>query len=114
MLLLAMQNTRLAGYMPGNRSIFLDADGSVAWLYHCPKHLSPLRVVKNVTNAFQCTIMNEQCSSTLLLIKCSISPEKSHVPEVPRMPSGWYQLISEPVHFKLPELFEPHSIGHIT
>ena len=44
-LLLAMQNTRLAGYMQtGNRSMFLDTDGSVAWLYHCPKFLSPPRV----------------------------------------------------------------------
>ena len=42
-LMLAMQNTRLAGYMlTGNRSMFLDTDGSVAWLYHCPKFLSPL------------------------------------------------------------------------
>ena len=43
---LAMQNTRLAGYMlTGNRSMFLDNDGSVAWLYHCPKFLSTLRVL---------------------------------------------------------------------
>ena len=43
---LAMQNTRLAGYMlTGNRSMFLDTDGSVAWLCHCPKFLSPLRVL---------------------------------------------------------------------
>ena len=45
-LMLAMQNTRLAGYMlTGNRSMFLDTDGSVAWLYHCLKFLSPLRVL---------------------------------------------------------------------
>ena len=45
-LMLAMQNTRLAGYMlTGNRSMFLNTDGSVAWLYHCPKLLSPLRVL---------------------------------------------------------------------
>ena len=45
-LMLAMQNTRLAGYMlTGNRSMFLVTDGSVAWLYHCPKFLSPLRVL---------------------------------------------------------------------
>ena len=45
-LMLAMQNTRLAGYMlTGNRSMFLDTDGSVAWLYHCPKFLSPLKVL---------------------------------------------------------------------
>ena len=41
-----MQNIRLTGYMlTGNRSMFLDTDGSVAWLYHCPNFLSPLRVL---------------------------------------------------------------------
>ena len=45
-LMLAMQNTKLAGYMlSGNRSMFLDTDGSFAWLYHCPKFLSSLRVL---------------------------------------------------------------------
>ena len=29
-------------------------------------------------------------------------------------PYSWYQLIPEPVHFKTPKLFEPHSIGHVT
>ena len=44
--LLAMQNRRLAGYMlTGNMSMFLDTDGIVAWLYHCPKFLAPLRVL---------------------------------------------------------------------
>ena len=44
--MLAMQNTTLAAYMlTGNRSMFLDTDGSVAWLYHCPNFLSPLRVL---------------------------------------------------------------------
>ena len=38
-LTLAMQNTRLAGYMlTRNRSMFLDTDGSIAWLHHCPNH----------------------------------------------------------------------------
>ena len=34
----APENPRLAGYMlTGDRSMFLETDGSVAWLYHCPK-----------------------------------------------------------------------------
>ena len=42
-LMLALENPRLAVFMlTGNRSLFLDTDGSVAWLYHCPKILSPL------------------------------------------------------------------------
>ena len=37
-LMLAPKNPRLAGYMlTGIRSLFLETDGSVAWLYHCPK-----------------------------------------------------------------------------
>ena len=30
------------------------------------------------------------------------------------VPDTWYQLIPEPVQFKTPRRFEPHSIGHIT
>ena len=29
----------------GTRSMFLKTGGSVAWLYHCPKFFSPLRVL---------------------------------------------------------------------
>ena len=37
-LTMALEITRLAGsLLTGNRSMFLDTDGSVAWLYHCPK-----------------------------------------------------------------------------
>ena len=44
--LLAFENPRLAGYMlTGNRSMFLETDGSVAWLYHSPKVHSPLHTM---------------------------------------------------------------------
>ena len=42
-LMLSLENPRLAGYMlTGNRSMFLETDGSLAWLYHCPLVHSPL------------------------------------------------------------------------
>ena len=45
-LMLALENPRLAGYMlTGNRSMFLETDGSVAWLYHCQKVHSPLHTM---------------------------------------------------------------------
>ena len=45
-LMLALENPRFAGYMlTGNRSMFLETDGSLAWLYHCPKVHSPLHTM---------------------------------------------------------------------
>ena len=45
-LTMALENTRLAGYLlTGNLTMFLDTDGSVAWLYHFPKVRSTLRVM---------------------------------------------------------------------
>ena len=41
-----MENPSLAGYMlTGNLSMFLSADGSLAWLYHCPLMHSPPHVM---------------------------------------------------------------------
>ena len=41
-LMLALENPRLAGFMlTGNRSMFLETDGSLTWLYQCPAVHSP-------------------------------------------------------------------------
>ena len=45
-LMLTLGNPGLAGYMlAGNRSVFLETNGSLAWLYHCPKVHSPLHTM---------------------------------------------------------------------
>ena len=45
-LMLSLENPRLAGYMlTGIRSMFLETDGSLAWLYHCPLIHSPLHTM---------------------------------------------------------------------
>ena len=45
-LMLSMENPRLAGYMlTGNRSMFLSTNGSLAWLYHCTLMRSPPHVM---------------------------------------------------------------------
>ena len=42
-LMLSLENPRLAGYMlTGNRSMFLETDGSLAWLYSCPQVRAPV------------------------------------------------------------------------
>ena len=45
-LLIAPANLRLPGYaLTGNQSMFLETDGSLAWLYHCPMVHSPLHTM---------------------------------------------------------------------
>ena len=48
-LMLSLENPRLAGgYMlTGNRSMFLETDGSLAWLYHCPLVHSPPHTINH-------------------------------------------------------------------
>ena len=47
-LMLALENSRLASYMlTGNRSMFLETDGSLAWLYQRPMVHSPLHTVSH-------------------------------------------------------------------
>ena len=44
--MIVRENPRLAGYiLAGNRSMFLETDGSFAWLYHCPMVHSPLHTM---------------------------------------------------------------------
>ena len=45
-LMLSFENPHLAGYaLTGNRSMFLETDGSLAWLYHFPLVHSPLHTM---------------------------------------------------------------------
>ena len=45
-LMLLIESPRLAGYiLTRNRSMFLETNGNVAWLYHCPKFYSPLQLI---------------------------------------------------------------------
>ena len=50
-LMLSLENPRLAGYkLTGNRSMFLETDGSLAWLYNCPLVHSPLHTMNQCNN----------------------------------------------------------------
>ena len=45
-LMMSLENPCLVEYMlTGNRSMFLESDGSLAWLYHCPLVPSPLHTM---------------------------------------------------------------------
>ena len=50
-LMLSLENPRLAGYMfTGKRSMFLETDDSLAWLYHCPLVHSPPHTMNRCYN----------------------------------------------------------------
>ena len=122
-LMLEMQNTRLAGYMlTGNRSMFLDTDGSVAWLYHCPKFLSPLKVLDKCYDRIP--IMFERSTKFVDPITRQTYDFASEIPCLGDYTNvfqldletdySWYQLLPEPMPFNKPLLFKPTELGHIT
>ena len=122
-LMLAMQNTTLAGYMlTGNRSMFLDTDGSVAWLYHCPKFLSPLRVLDKCYDRIP--IFFERTTKFVDLITRQTYDFASEIPcwrdytNVFQLDlendNSWYQHLPDPMPFNKPLLLKPTELGHIT
>ena len=122
-LMLAMQNTRLAGFMlTGNRSMFLDTDGSVAGLHHCPRDLSPVRVLDKCydcipilferTTKFVDPITRQTYDfASGILCLGDYTNVFQHDPE---NDNSWYQLLPDPMPFNTPLLFKPTELGHIT
>ena len=122
-LMLAIQNTKFAGFMlTGNRSMFLDTDRNVAWLYHCPKFLSPLRVVDKrydrIPILFERTIIFVDPITPLTYDFASEIPCLGDYTNVFRLDledgNSWYQLLPDPMLFNKPLLFKPTELGHIT
>ena len=49
--MLSLESPRLVGYnLTQNRSMFFEINGTVAWLYHCPKCYSPLQLMDHCYN----------------------------------------------------------------
>ena len=116
--MLALENPRLAGYtFFGNRSMFLETDGSVAWLYQCPTVYSPLHTMnqcfdKNpilyrgiiqfvdpITRQTYPHATTQNCSDRIKnLFQLDIDHEVS-----------WYTLTPGIVHQEKPVLFGPQD-----
>ena len=121
-LMLALENPRLAGYMLiGNRSMFLETDGSVAWLYHCPKVHSPLHTMNQcydkipilyrgqiqfvdpITRQTYPHAMTQNCSDRIKnLFQLDMDQEDS-----------WYTLTPGIVHQDKPAIFGPRNINPV-
>ena len=120
-LMSAMQNTRRAGFMlTGNRSMFLDTDGSVAWLYHCSEFLSPLRVLHKCCDRIP--ILFER---TIKFVDPITRQTYDFASEMPclgdytivfqlelKNDTSWYQLLPDAMPFKKPLFFKPSELGH--
>ena len=61
-LMLALENPQLAGYMLSRkRSKFLETDGSLAWLYHCPLVHSPLHTMNQFYDKIPILYESKNC-----------------------------------------------------
>ena len=120
--MLALENPRLAGYMlTENRSMFLERDGSVAWLYHCPKVHSPLHTMNQcydkipilyrgqiqfvdpITRQTYPRAMTQKCSDRIKnLFQLDMDQEDS-----------WYSLTPGIVHQDKPAIFGPQDISPV-
>ena len=119
---LALENPHLAGYMlTGNRSMFLETDRSVAWLYHCPKVHSPLHTMNQcydkipilyrgqiqfvdpITRQTYPHATTQNCSDRIKnLFQLDMDQEDS-----------WYTLTPGIVHQDKPAIFGPQDISPV-
>ena len=69
-LAMSVKNPQLAGFLlTQNRSNFLYVEGSTAWLYDCPHHLSPLYIADQCYDKFLLIILTPSCMLTILHVK---------------------------------------------
>ena len=118
-LMLALENPRLAGYaLTGNRSMFLETDGGLAWLYHCSKVHSPrhtmnqcydripilyqgqIQFVYTITRQTYPNANAQNCSDRIKnLFQLDVDQEDS-----------WYSLTPGIVHQDKPAIFGPKKV----
>ena len=121
-LMLSVENPRLAGYMlTGNRSMFLETDGSLAWLYHCPLVHPPLhnmnqcydripilyegqiQFVDPITRQTHPAANIQNCTDRIKnLIQFDMDQEDS-----------WYTLTPGIVHQDRPAVFGPEDVSPV-
>ena len=121
-LILALENPLLAGYrLTGNRSLFLETDGRIAWLYHCPKVHSPLHTMNRcydkipmlyrgqiqfvdpITRQTYPHAMTQNCCDLIKnLFQLDMDQEDS-----------WYTLTPGIVHQDKPAIFGPQDISPV-
>ena len=119
---LSYENNRLAGYMlTGNRSMFLEIEGVIGFLYPCPKKISPLKVLDRCYDRIpifydgKTMFVNPITRQTFPFaneIDCTDTFKNLFQLDLDNN-NSWYQLMPAPVPFKPPAVFAPQQIGYI-
>ena len=122
-LMLSLENSRLAGYMlTGNRSMFLETDGSLAWLYSCPHVLSPLHTMNQCYDKIPILYKGEiqfvdpitrQTLPDALTQNCS-DPIKNLFQMDMDDKDSWYSLTPQITHRDRPAIFAPKDVSPFT
>ena len=121
-LMQAIQNNRLAGYMlTGNRSMFLDTDGSIGWLYHCPKRNSPLQVLEQCYDRIPIHYdgrtmfvdpITRQTYPFANEVDCVGGYKNAYQLDIDNE-NSWYHLMPAPVPLQPPKIFSSRVISSI-
>ena len=121
-LMQAIQNNCLAGYMlTGNRSMFLDTDGSIGWLYHCPKRNSPLQVLEQCYDRIPIHYdgrtmfvdpITRQTYPFANEVDCVGGYKNAYQLDIDNE-NSWYHLMPAPVPLQPPKIFSSRVISSI-
>ena len=121
-LMQAIQNNRLAGYMlTGNRSMFLETDGSIGWLYHCPKRNSPLQVLEQCYDRIPIHYdgrtmfvdpITQQIYPFANEVDCVGGYKNAYQLDIDNE-NSWYHLMPAPVLLQQPKIFSSRVISSI-
>ena len=117
-LAMSVKNPQLAGFLlTQNRSNFLYVEGSTAWLYDCPHHLSPLYIadqchdkipVNYLDTVMYVDPITRQTFEYANQIPCENNPQ--NVISLDPDTDQYYVLTPQPIKKDPPLLFEPTQI----
>ena len=121
-LMLSLENPRLAGYMlTGSRSRFLETDGSLAWLYHCPIVRSPLHILNQCYERISILYESQiqfvdpttlQSHPAANIHNCT-DRIKNQLQFDMNQEDSWYTLTPDIVHQDRPAVFGPKDVSPV-
>ena len=115
----AIQDNGLAEYMlTGNRSKFLDTDGSICWLYHCPKQNLPLKVLDQCffripVHYDNRTMFVEPITRQTYKEVFRVGGYKNACQLDIDNDISWYHLMPAPLPLQPPKMFSPRVVSFV-